>query len=68
MRSDQADLLISIKLDRGESTGALKDFSSLLKVEKILSQMPNPNITIMNFVKFRLRSEHRVSGPFLVKK
>lgn len=67
MRSDQADSLISIKLGRGESTVTLKDFSSLLK-EKILSQMPNPNITTMNFVKFRLRSEHHVSGPFLVKK
>lgn len=68
MRSDQADLLISIKLDRAESTVTVKDFSSLLKVEKIVSQMPNPNITTMNFMKFRLRSEHHVLGPFLVKK
>lgn len=68
MRSDEADSLISIKLDRRESAVTLKIFSSLLKVEKIVSQIPNPNITAMNFMKFRLRSEHHVLGPFLVKK
>lgn len=68
MRLDRAYSLISNKLDRGETAVTLKKFSSVLKVESILSQMPNHNITTMNFVKCRLRSEHHVSGFFLVKK
>lgn len=39
MKSDQADLLISIKLDGGESTGTLKDFFSIVKSE----EDPKPN-------------------------